>query len=138
MGAAADGESSRQGGGWRRGRGNRLPQAPTAKFSAGIQYVADLSGGYSIVPRFDLSYTGEFDASIFNLPVDRVRGYEVLNAQVQFNAPDERFYARAFIQNITDNGAFTGQYVTDASSGLFTNVFVLEPRRYGVAAGFKF
>ena len=119
-------------------RGNRLPQAPTAKFSAGIQYVAQLSNGFSIVPRADLSYTGEFDASIFNLPIDRVRGYEVVNAQIQFNAPDERFYARAFIQNVTDNGAFTGQYVTDASSGLFTNVFVLEPRRYGVAAGFKF
>jgi iron complex outermembrane receptor protein len=29
-------------------------------------------------------------------------------------------------------------YVTDASSGLFTNVFALEPRTYGVAVGFRF
>ena len=118
-------------------RGNRLPQAPKAKFSAGIQYVADF-GGYTLVPRFDLSYTSEFDAAIFNLPVDRVEGYTQLNAQVQLNAPDDRFFVRGFIQNITNNNAITGQYVTDASSGLFTNVFTLEPRRYGVAAGFKF
>jgi len=119
-------------------RGNRLPQAPGAKFSAGIQYSGDLGGGFTIVPRVDLTYTGPFDASIFNLPVDRVEGYEVINAQVQVNSPDERFYARAFIQNITKNNAITGQYVTDASSGLFTNVFTLEPRRYGIAAGFRF
>lgn len=119
-------------------RGNNLPQAPTVKFSAGVQYTADLGGGFSFVPRFDISYTGEFDASIFNLPIDRVEGYEVLNAQVQLNGPDERFYVRAFIQNITNNNAITGQYVTDASSALFTNVFTLEPRRYGIAAGFKF
>ena len=119
-------------------RGNELPQAPSVKFSAGVQYQGDLGGGYSIVPRVDLSYTGEFQAAIFNLPIDRVDGYEVLNAQIQLNGPDERFYARAFVQNITKNDAITGQYVTDASSALFTNVFILEPRRYGVAAGFRF
>ncbi len=118
-------------------RGNELPQAPKAKFSAGVQYTADL-GGYTLVPRFDLTYTSEFQASIFNLPVDRVEGYTQLNAQVQLNAPDERFYLRGFIQNITNDSAITGQYVADASSGLFTNVFTLEPRRYGVAAGFRF
>jgi hypothetical protein len=119
-------------------KGNELPQAPSVKFSAGVQYQGDLGNGYSIVPRVDLSYTGEFQAAIFNLPVDRVEGYEVVNAQIQLNGPDERFYARAFVQNITNNSAITGQYVTDASSALFTNVFILEPRRYGIAAGFKF
>ena len=45
---------------------------------------------------------------------------------------------RGFIQNIADNDAITGLYVTDASSGLYTNVFTLDPRRYGVGVGFKF
>ena len=118
-------------------RGNELPQAPKAKFSAGAQYTADI-GQYSIIPRFDLTYTSEFYAAIFNLPIDRVQGYTQLNAQIQLNGPDERFFVRGFIQNIGNNNAITGQYVADASSGLFTNVFTLEPRRYGIAAGFKF
>jgi hypothetical protein len=29
-------------------------------------------------------------------------------------------------------------YVTDASSGLFTNVFAIEPRTWGLAFGMRF
>ena len=75
---------------------------------------------------------------VFDRAVDRIRGYPVANLQVQFNGPADRFYVRAFVQNLTDNAAITGQYVGDQSSGLYTNIFTLEPRRYGAAAGFKF
>ena len=119
-------------------RGNSLPQAPTYKFAVGAQYTIDVANGFTLVPRADLNYTGGIYASIFNNNIDRVPGYEVINAQIQLNAPDDRFYVRGFIQNLTENNAVTGQYVTDQSSGLFTNVFTIEPRRYGVAAGFKF
>jgi outer membrane receptor protein involved in Fe transport len=118
--------------------GNSLPQAPKWKFSAGIQYTFDFDNGMSLVPRADLTYTGDFFARSFNRPIDRVNGYEVVNAQIQLNGPDERWFVRGFIQNLTKNNAVTGQYVTDQSSGLFTNIFTLEPRRYGIAAGFKF
>ncbi len=118
--------------------GNSLPQAPKFKFSAGIQYTIDFDNGMSLVPRADLTYTGDFFARSFNRPIDRVNGYEVVNAQIQLNGPDERWFVRGFVQNLTKNNAVTGQYVTDQSSGLFTNIFTLEPRRYGIAAGFKF
>ncbi|HEX9966115.1 MAG TPA: TonB-dependent receptor [Allosphingosinicella sp.] len=118
--------------------GNELPQAPNWKFSAGIQYTVRLGNGMTIVPRADVNWTGKFWARSFNTPIDRIDGYEVVNAQIQINGPDERWFARAFVQNLTGNDAITGQYVTDQSSGLFTNVFTLEPRRYGIAAGVKF
>ncbi|HEX4693873.1 TonB-dependent receptor [Sphingomonas sp.] len=118
-------------------KGNQLPQSPTYKFGAGAQYTADI-GRFTLVPRVDLTYTGGYFASIFNTNVNRVQGYAVVNAQVQLNGPDDRFYVRAFVQNLTDNNAITGLYVTDQSSGLFTNAFTLEPRRYGLAAGFRF
>jgi iron complex outermembrane receptor protein len=118
--------------------GNELPQAPNWKFSAGIQYTFHLGNGMTIVPRADYNYTGDFWARSFNKPIDKITGYEVVNAQIQVNGRDERWFARAFVQNLTGNDAITGQYVTDQSSGLFTNVFTLEPRRYGVAAGVKF
>ena len=92
----------------------------------------------TIVPRADFAYTGNFWARSFNKPIDRIDGYEVVNAQIQLNGKDDRWFARAFVQNLTANDAITGQYVTDQSSGLFTNVFTLEPSRYGVAAGVKF
>ena len=71
-------------------------------------------------------------------PIDRIDGYEVVNAQIQLNGQDDRWFVRGFVQNLTNNNAITGHYVTDQSSGLFTNVFTLEPRRYGIAAGVKF
>lgn len=118
-------------------RGNDLPQSPHYKFSAGVQYTADI-GDWSLVPRVDLTYTGGYYGSIFNKNINRIQGYEVINAQIQLNGPKDQFYVRAFIQNLTGNNAITGLYVTDQSSGLFTNAFTLEPRRYGLAAGFKF
>jgi iron complex outermembrane receptor protein len=121
-------------------RGNQLPNAPTYKVSAGIQYTIDFgSSGFTLVPRAEINYTGDSWGTIFNKnPIDRIRGYEVVNAQLQLNAPDDRFFVRGFVQNLTKNNAITGLYVTDQSSGLFTNIFTIEPRRYGVAAGLKF
>jgi outer membrane receptor protein involved in Fe transport len=119
-------------------KGNKLPQAPEVKFSAGVQYTADLGGDLTLVPRADLTYTGEYYGSIFNRQINRIQGFAVINAQVQLNGPDERWFVRGFVQNLTKNNAITGQYVTDQSSGNFTNIFTLEPRRYGIAAGFRF
>ncbi len=120
-------------------RGNQLPQSPKFKASAGMQYTIDLgSGGMTLVPRYDISMTGNSTGSIFNGTADRIPSYFIQNAQVQLNGKDDRWFVRGFIQNIGNNNATTGLYVTDQSSGLFTNVFTIEPRRYGVAAGFKF
>jgi len=118
-------------------RGNQLPQAPEFKWSAGIQYTLEM-GDMTLVPRFDINYTGESYGTIFNGNINRIKGYEVMNAQIQLNGRDDRWFLRGYIQNIGNNNATTGLYVTDQSSGLFTNIFTLEPRRYGVAAGFKF
>ncbi|MFD1611721.1 TonB-dependent receptor [Sphingomonas tabacisoli] len=119
-------------------RGNNLPQSPHFKFSAGMQYTIDFNNGWNLVPRIDLNYTGGYYGSIFNQRISRIQGYEVVNAQIQLNGPDDRYFVRAFVQNLTKNNAITGLYVTDQSSGLFTNAFTLEPRRYGIAAGVKF
>ncbi len=118
-------------------RGNKLPGAPSIKFSAGVQYAAPI-GNLTLTPRVDLNFTGKSDGTIFNGVVDKVPSFTQLNAQLQLDGPDKKWFLRGFIQNITNDNSVTGLYVTDQSSGNFTNVFTLEPRRYGIAAGFKF
>ena len=118
--------------------GNELPQAPKLKLSAGAQYTFRFGNGLTLVPRADVAYTGRFYARSFNRPIDRVKGFTVVNAQIQLNGADDRWNIRAFVSNLTKNDAVTGQFVSDASSGLFTNVFTLEPRVFGVGAGVKF
>ena len=119
-------------------KGNSLPQAPNYKFSAGAQYTAELANNMSLVPRIDLTYTGDSYGNIFNGHVNKIAGFAQANAQIQLNGAEDRWYVRGYIQNIFDNAAVTGLYVTDQSSGNYTNIFTLEPRRYGIAAGFKF
>ncbi len=119
-------------------KGNKLPQAPTIKASAGIQYTADFANGMTLIPRFDVSMTGEQYGNVFNGPVNRIEPFVQANAQITLNGPDSRWYVKAYVQNIFDANSVTGLYVTDASSGNFTNIFTLDPRRYGVGVGMKF
>ncbi|MFC3713363.1 TonB-dependent receptor [Sphingoaurantiacus capsulatus] len=119
-------------------RGNALPQAPNYKVSAGAQYTIDFGNGMTLVPRADLTFTGDSYGSIFNGSINRINSYTQVNAQVQLNGPDDKWFVRGFVQNLTDNSATTGLYVTDQSSGLYTNIFTLDPRRYGIAAGVRF
>jgi iron complex outermembrane recepter protein len=53
-------------------------------------------------------------------------------------APDDRWFVRAFIKNIEDDDNVVSMFVSDPSSGLFTNVFTIEPRTYGLALGYNF
>jgi outer membrane receptor protein involved in Fe transport len=119
-------------------KGNELPQAPNYKFSAGVQYSINFDNDMSLVPRVDLAYTGDSYGSIFNGNVNKIKGYAQVNAQIQLNGADEKWYVRGFIQNLFDSSSVTGLYITDQSSGNYTNIFTLEPRRYGIAAGVKF
>ena len=119
-------------------RGNKLPQAPNYKWNIGAQYAIPLGNDRTLTPRVDLTYTGDSYGNIFNGNINRIEGYAQANAQIQLDGADDRWFVRAFVQNIFDSTAITGLYVTDQSSGLFTNIFTLEPRRYGLAAGVKF
>ena len=119
-------------------RGNTLPQAPNLKASVGAQYTMRFDNGMSLIPRFDLALTGEQFGNVFNGRVNRIEPFVQANAQIQLNGPDNRFFVRGFVQNIFDANSITGLYVTDASSGNFTNIFTLDPRRYGIAVGASF
>ncbi|MCP5383230.1 MAG: TonB-dependent receptor [Sphingomonadaceae bacterium] len=119
-------------------KGNKLPQAPEMKASVGMQYTAEFDSGMTLVPRFDLAFTGEQYGNVFNGNVNRIKPFVQANAQIQLNAADNQWFARAFVQNIFDSNSTTGLYVTDASSGLFSNIFTLDPRRYGIAVGIEF
>ena len=118
-------------------KGNKLPGAPDYKVAAGVQYEIP-AGRLSITPRFDIVLTGTSTGNIFNGAVNRIPSYTQINAQVQIDGPDRRWFIRGFVQNLGNSNPITGLYVTDQSSGNFTNIFTLEPRRYGVAAGFRF
>jgi iron complex outermembrane receptor protein len=75
---------------------------------------------------------------MFNSPVDKTDSWDVWNAQANLRSANDSWYVRAYIKNIKDDNHLVGMYLTDPSSGLFTNVFAIEPRTYGVALGYNF
>ncbi|HTQ13769.1 MAG TPA: TonB-dependent receptor [Rhizomicrobium sp.] len=119
-------------------KGNEMPNTPPWTVSIGAQYTFDVGDGYTLIPRVDYYWTDKQWARIFEDGADAVRAYDVANAQVMLNSPDGMWYARAWVKNIFDKDNVTGEYLTDASSGLFTNLFVGEPRTYGLTLGVHF
>jgi outer membrane receptor protein involved in Fe transport len=61
-----------------------------------------------------------------------------MNLQSQLNSPDGTWYLRVWAKNVMDNNYLTGEYLTAASSGLYTNGFYGDPRTFGVTFGLNF
>lgn len=118
--------------------GNALQNSPELSLSLGAQYTFYLPHNHSLSLRLDYYWQDEMYARNFNKPVDRIESWDVWNAQANLMSVEGSWYVRAFVKNINDDDHLVGQYLTDASSGLFTNVFAIEPRTYGLAVGYNF
>ena len=119
--------------------GNQLVNSPELTVSLGAQYTFILPGSYSLATRLDYYWQDEMYGRIFNRdPIDRIDSWDIWNAQATLLSPHAAWFVRAFVKNIEDDDNVVGLYVTDPSSGLFTNVFTIEPRTYGVAVGYNF
>ncbi len=117
--------------------GNRLPGASEFQISGGIQYELEM-GNWMLTPRLDAYYQTDFYSNLFNTPGDLIDGYAYLNGQVRFEPREGNWYLRFFMQNITDEDAITGQYNVGQGAGNWTNVFLLEPNRWGFGFGMRF
>lgn len=115
-----------------------MPNTPKWTVSVGAQYTLNMDGDYNLVFRGDYYWNDKAWGTIYNDGADRMNSWDVTNASVQLNAPDNLWYAKFWIQNVFDQDNITGMYVTDPSSALFTNVFVGDPRLYGLTLGAHF
>lgn len=118
--------------------GNELQLTPNWMVTLGVEYARPVFTDLRLTLRVDYSARGGFYGRMYNRPIDRISGYDIWNAQAQLDGPGDRWFVRLFVQNIENEDNVTGIYVTDPATGLFTNVFTTEPRRYGLAAGINF
>ncbi len=118
--------------------GNALPNTPEWTVSFGAQYTMQLGGNWAATARADYFYQAESFARIFNTVSDTLDSYSQINASLRFENEDAGVYANLFVKNIADDDVVTDLYLTDQSSGLFQNAFLLEPRTYGITIGKRF
>jgi outer membrane receptor protein involved in Fe transport len=112
--------------------GNKLPLAPEVTFSVGAEYVFKMNDEWDLSVRGDFYHRGEVFTRIFNLEADRLASFQNANAAIQFSNESNNLELEFFVKNLLEDDQLTNQYLTDASSGLYTNVFVLEPRQFGL------
>ena len=118
--------------------GNPLAGSPETSLSVGAQYSFRLGDNFSLTPRVDYYWQDDSQSRIYNQPVDQIDSWDNVNAQVTLTPNSERWFLRAFVQNLNDDDNITGMYLDPAAVGLSTNVFLMEPRRYGVSFGMNF
>jgi outer membrane receptor protein involved in Fe transport len=114
-------------------KGNELPNAPKATISVGAQYTWNLPGGWDATLRGDYYHQGSTYARIYNTFADRINAWENVNATLQVVNPGLGIQVEAYVKNLLDDSPLTDLYLTDDSSGLFQNGFILEPRTFGIS-----
>ena len=114
-------------------KGNELQNAPNWQIKVGAQHRRNLGFAY-LTLRADYFIQGESWGRIFNRdPIDKLKGWDQLNLSAALSSMKPTPWELKFwMRNVSDKDNMTGMYVADADNGLFTNVFLNEPRLYGV------
>lgn len=119
-------------------KGRQLPNSPEFTFNLGAQYAYNIGDAWRITPRADFYFQDQSYSRIFNTAHDVIKGYELVNLSLVVEQPEWGLSIQAYVKNLFDKNYIQDQYLTDASSGLFTNIFIGDPRTYGLALTKKF
>ena len=110
-----------------------MPNSPKATISVGAQYTWNLPSGWEATLRGDYYHQGESYARIYNTFADRINAWENVNATFQVVNSGMGLQVEAYVKNLLDDEPLTDIYLTDDSSGLFQNGFILETRTFGIS-----
>ncbi len=112
--------------------GNKLPNSPPFTLSAGAQYSMPISDTWAGTLRGDFYWQGNSFARIYNdKPYDQLHGYTSLNLTLIFTNQDG-WQAMVYAKNVLDTTAITGAFLNTDDTGLTTNVFLTDPRLFGI------
>jgi outer membrane receptor protein involved in Fe transport len=112
--------------------GNKLPNTPPFTLSAGAQYSLPISESWAATLRGDFYWQGNSYARIFNSkPYDQIHGYSTSNLAVILTNQDG-WQAMAYVKNVFDKTAITGAFLNSDDTALTTNIFVTDPRLFGI------
>jgi outer membrane receptor protein involved in Fe transport len=113
--------------------GNELPNAPRFTGTLTADYTLPLPGSWLATLHGDLHYQGESWARIFNTPgYDKLKANTNINLAAIFTNEDAGWTVMAYVKNVQDKDSITGAFLNSDDSGLTTNVFLNEPRLYGL------
>ena len=75
----------------------------------------------------------ELVGRIFNDGADRIPAFHIANLFLILTPPSGGWWLEAYAKNLGDAAGINGEYLSGATSGLYTGVFYTDPRTYGLA-----
>jgi len=113
--------------------GNELPNAPHFTATVTADYTIPLPSDWLMTLHTDLYYQSEAWTRVFNTPgYDKLKAYTNVNLAAIFTNDDAGWKVMAYVKNVFDRDSITGAFLNSDDTGLTTNVFLTEPRLYGL------
>jgi iron complex outermembrane receptor protein len=113
--------------------GNELPNAPHFTATITADYTLPLPNDWLATLHTDLYYQSEAWTRIFNMEgYDKLKAYTNVNLAAIFTNEDAGWKVMAYVKNVFDRDSITGAFLNSDDTGLTTNVFLTEPRLYGL------
>ena len=112
--------------------GNELPGAPHYTASLTADYTMPVSPDWAATFHTDFYWQSQSWARIFNdRNYDKIHGYANVNlALILTDATG--WQIMGYVKNVLDTTAITGTFLNSDDTGLTTNVFLTDPRLYGL------
>jgi hypothetical protein len=113
--------------------GNELPNAPNYNATITADFIVPLKGDWLATLHTDLYWQSESYWRIFNdHEYNRLDDYFTMNVAAIFKNEASGWDIMAYVKNVTDEDAITGAFLNSDDTGLTTNVFLVEPRLFGI------
>ncbi|HEX5775878.1 MAG TPA: TonB-dependent receptor [Caulobacteraceae bacterium] len=113
--------------------GNELPNAPDLTTTLTVDYTLPLPNEWLMTLHADLYRQSEAWTRVFNFdPYDRLEAFSQVNLAAIFTNDDAGWKVMAYVKNALDEDNITGAFLNSDDTGLTTNIFLNEPRLYGL------
>ena len=111
--------------------GKQLPNAPHYTASLTADYTMPISEDWAATVHSDFYWQSQSWARVFNAVGDKIHGYSTVNfALILTDASG--WQVMGYVKNIFDTTHITGTFLNSDDTGLPTNIFLTDPRLYGV------
>lgn len=113
-------------------KGKQLPNAPKWTVNLGAQYSFDLGADWRATLRGDYFRQGKSFSALYNSAYDRLKGYQNVNLSLGFKSERLGLDILAFVRNVTNENSVATAIQTNQLFGLSNNIFLVDPRTYGL------
>jgi len=113
--------------------GNHLPNAPEFTGTITADYTLPLPNEWLMTLHTDLYAQSNSYWRVFNdKTFDKLHPYFTMNLAAIFTNENAGWKVMAYVKNVLDRTSITGAFLNSDDTGLTTNVFLTEPRLYGL------